>query len=103
LEDAIRREDEQFIKDATTELADLMDEVENAERRHGPKPRTVEQDRNLLEARLGALEQEHADVCAALDELHRHEEEPEPDTTTKREDGARFLHGARKELSMLVR
>ena len=54
----------------------------------------------ILESRLDALEREHADVLDLLDELLDREEKPEAEVI---EDKARWMKGARKELSLLIR
>jgi hypothetical protein len=56
-----------FIREAERELAELMAEVAGTDVRHGPKRRTLDQERDLLEARLGALEHEHHEVAADLE------------------------------------
>jgi prefoldin subunit 5 len=53
----------------------------------------------ILERRLDRLETEHREVLALLEELLDRMEEPEPVI----EDKARWMRGARKELSTLIR
>jgi hypothetical protein len=90
-----------FIRDAERELAEMMAEVAGTEVRHGPKRRTIDQDRDLLEARLGVLELEHHEVAADLEALDDHE--PEDDQEPNPEANVRFMRGARRELAELIR
>src|SRR5262245_48642721 len=89
-----------FSREAVRELAELMAEVSGAEVRHGPKPRTLAQQRALLNAQLAALELEREEIAEALDALGEREESEEQEAP---EAGARFMRSARKELALLIR
>jgi hypothetical protein len=79
-----------FLREAERELAELMAEVAGADVRHGPKRRTHDQERDLLEAELGAVRLPHAELTADLQEAAS-------------EMDARFMRQARRELATLIR
>jgi hypothetical protein len=56
-----------FLQDAGRELAELMAEVSGED--HDPMCRTSDQERALLDARLGAVQMELAEIEAELDAL----------------------------------
>jgi hypothetical protein len=56
-----------FLRDAGRELAELMAEVSGED--HDPMCRTIDQERAYLDARLGALEIELAEIEAELNAL----------------------------------
>ena len=61
--------DAAFLRDAERELGELMDRVGNTDRRHGPKPRTVDQQRHLLAAQREALRWETHGLLRLINEL----------------------------------
>jgi hypothetical protein len=60
--------DQAFLRDAERELAELMADVSGADVRHGPKRRTIDQARDLLEARRDAMRLELDEIGAELAE-----------------------------------
>jgi hypothetical protein len=90
-----------FLREAERELAELMAEVAGADVRHGPKRRTHDQERDLLEAELGAVRLPHAELTADLEALDDYE--PEDDQEAASEMDARFMRQARRELATLIR
>jgi hypothetical protein len=105
--------DEQaFLEQAERELAALMAEVSQSDLRHGPKPRTIEQTRALLTAKLDALHLECEELAAQLEGLQEQEEREAEEPTRDPRKGpptgdpdaeARWLKGARRELAELIR
>jgi hypothetical protein len=97
--DATAQEAE-FLQEAGRELAELMREVSESARRHGPQPRTVEQDRTLLLAKLDALRLDHEELLEDLDALT--EPQDAPDDPVPIEAG-RWMRGAKRELAQIIR
>jgi hypothetical protein len=96
------QEESEFLQAAAKELHQLVREVEDDERRHGPRPRTTDQDVALVVARLDALEQDRLALLDDLDVLLHAGEEAEAADPVPIEDEAAWLKQARRELDKLI-